>query len=78
MVSRIADGPQASSIAERLRSWPRTIHVADMFSGAGTFHKVMEAILRALKMKFASSMKDVEAHFPALRVGSGIVSLIEY
>ena len=61
MVSRVFAGTHSSSVAERLRSWPRQLHVADMFSGAGTFHKVMEAIVHALKKNYAASMTGVEA-----------------
>lgn len=49
------------SLGERLRALPRKINVADMFSGIGTFHLVMESAFKALKAKFPKEMHGVEA-----------------
>lgn len=48
------------SLGERLRALPRKINVAEMFSGEGTFHLVMESF-KALKAKFPKEMHGVEA-----------------
>ena len=48
-------------LGERLRAWPRAVHLGDLFSGAGTFHKVSNAIFRSLLKKFPLDMKDVKA-----------------
>jgi hypothetical protein len=50
-----------SDFGERLRAWPRSIHFGDMFSGAGTFRKVTDALLAALRKKFPMDMNGLEA-----------------
>ena len=58
MVNRAAE--RLPSLPARLKSWPRKLHVADMFTGVGTFKKVMDAAFDALKNKFGDSLRDVE------------------
>ena len=57
MVARAAQLP---GVAHKLRALPRQMAVGDLFSGAGTFHKVYIALMHALKLKFPEEMADAE------------------
>lgn len=39
-------------LRQRLRAFPRDLVVADMFTGACTFLKVMDAVVERLKIEF--------------------------
>ena len=58
MVKRASE--QVPSLSDRVKSWPRTLHVADMFTGVGTFKKVMDAAFDALNKTFGDELQDVK------------------
>ena len=50
------------NLGERLRAWPRTINLGDLFSGAGTFQKVCDAAFGALQKKFPLDLAELKAY----------------
>ena len=57
------------SLADRLRCLPKILRVADMFSGAGTFDKVVDTVCRVLKNRFPNEMAETEEHWIGLGFG---------
>jgi hypothetical protein len=57
------------SLADRLRCLPKTLRVADMFSGAGTFDKVVDTVCRVLKNRFPDEMAETKEHWIGLGFG---------
>ena len=66
-VDRIAK--MEPDLADRLRGWPRTLRLGDLFSGAGTFYKVSNAIMAALNKRFPDELEDVKVFVSALMGG---------
>lgn len=60
MVRRMRDSGD-DRLSDRLRGWPREAHLGDMFSGAGSFYKIMNAATAALRKIFPREMQDFEA-----------------
>ena len=48
------------SLADRLRCLPKILRVANMFSGAGTFDKVVDTVCRVLKNRFPTEMAETD------------------
>ena len=65
---------QVPHITARLRSWPSELCVGDLFTGAGTFVKVIDAIIHGLRDKFPRDAAHLCVLGLALvLVGTGIV-----
>ena len=53
-------------INARLRTWPGRLAIGDLFTGAGTFVKVVEATLNALRDRFPDDASHLEVPAPLL------------
>ena len=52
-------GQRVPDLAERIRAIPGDIHIADLFSGTGCFHKAATALFNAIQCQYPSE----SAHF---------------
>lgn len=59
MVKRAAGA--VKNIKDKLRALPRHFHVGDMFTGVGTWDKVVHHLVEALQKEFPAEMTDLEA-----------------
>ena len=47
-------GQRVPDLADRIRAIPGDIHIADMFSGTGCFHKAASALFKAIQDQYPS------------------------
>lgn len=60
MIKTAIDRIGQKAFSDRIRSLPNHLSFADMFSGAGTFGKVVDVVIRVLKKQFPEEMSHKE------------------
>eukprot|EP00439_Symbiodinium_sp_Y106_P060123 s1213_g8.t2 len=50
-------------IEDRIRSWPSTLSIGDLFTGAGTFTKVTDVAINEIQRVFGNAASHLEADF---------------
>ena len=51
-------------LENQVRAFPRDFHFGDLFTGVGTFEKVTEVLVYALRKRFPRAMKGLIATCP--------------
>ena len=58
MVEHLA--AEVPRIADRIRSWPSSLSIGDMFTGAGTFAKVTDVAINQIQRVFGSAASHLD------------------
>ena len=59
-------------IEDRIRSWPSTLSIGDLFTGAGTFTKVTDVAINEIQRVFGNAASHLEVSCSGSKFELGI------
>lgn len=67
MINKVVQRIGEKDLIGRLKSLPNLLPIGDMFSGAGTFDKVVKVVFDTFARMFPNVMKDKDAFWQQLK-----------